>query len=115
MPDDQWVTVRFEANRPRLRALAYRMLGSRPEADDAVQEAWIRLQRSGVDDVENFGGWLTTVTSRVCLDRLRSRQSRPEDPVDDLEEAEGGHDPADQAVLAESIGAALLIVLDALG
>jgi RNA polymerase sigma-70 factor, ECF subfamily len=76
-----WVTEQFEANRPRLRAVAYRMLGAYAEADDAVQEAWLRLARDDRSDVENLSGWLTTVVSRVCLDRLRSRKSRREDPA----------------------------------
>src|SRR5256885_2507308 len=82
-PDgNDWLADRFEAHRTRLRAVAYRMLGSPSEADDAVQEAWIRLSRSGAGDVENLGGWLTTVVSRVCLDMLRSRTARREEPLD---------------------------------
>jgi RNA polymerase sigma-70 factor (ECF subfamily) len=119
MPDDDWLTERFEANRAHLRAVAYRMLGSASEADDAVQEAWVRLHRSDTSDVENLGGWLTTVTARVCLDMLRSRKSRREDAVGvDVREAvephDRGIDPGDAAVLADSVGPALLLVLDTL-
>ena len=104
----------FEANRTRLRAVAYRMLGSVNEADDAVQEAWFRLSRSDASGIENLSGWLTTVVSRVCLDMLRSRTARREDPLiaDDVETR--AVDPEHDAVLADSIGAALLIVLDTL-
>ena len=84
MQDDDWLTARFEESRPRLHALAYRMLGSHAEADDAVQETWLRLRRNDPDQIENVGGLLTTVVGRVCLDRLRARRARPEDPVDDL-------------------------------
>ncbi len=87
MDKQDWLTERFEENRTHLRTLAYRMLGSRSEADDAVQEAWLRLSRSDASDVENLGGWLTTVVARVCLDMLRSRKSRREEPLDlDLSE-----------------------------
>ena len=110
---------RFEEVRPRLRAAAWRMLGSAAEADDAVQEAWLRLSRAGADGVENLGGWLTTVVARVCLDMLRSRRSRREDP---LEPAEGDPAPVhraagdaeEEAMLADSVGMALLVVLDRL-
>src|SRR5262249_61525465 len=81
MDEHDWMAERFEEHRTHLRAVAYRMLGSLTEADDAVQESWIRLSRSGAGGVENLGGWLTTVTARVCLDMLRSRQSRREEPV----------------------------------
>ena len=84
MHDDDWLTARFEESRPRLHGLAYRMLGSHAEADDAVQETWLRLRRNDPDQIENVGGLLTTVVGRVCLDRLRARRARPEDPVDDL-------------------------------
>ena len=84
MHDDDWLTAEFEASRPRLHALAYRMLGSHAEADDAVQETWLRLRRNDPDEIRNVGGLLTTVVGRVCLDRLRARRARPEDPVDDL-------------------------------
>src|SRR5574339_383645 len=81
MDDRDWLAERFEANRSHLRAVAYRMLGSLSEAEDAVQEAWLRLERTDTDAVENLGGWLTTVVSRVCLDMLRSRRSRREEPI----------------------------------
>ncbi len=113
-----WVTETFEESRPRLEAVAYRMLGSAADADDAVQEAWLRLARHDPAGIDNLAGWLTTVVARICLDVLRSRRSRPEEAV-------GGHvpdtsraAPADEAdhdtLLAESIGPALMVVLDAL-
>jgi RNA polymerase sigma-70 factor (ECF subfamily) len=105
---------RFEDSRPHLAAVAYRMLGSRAEADDAVQEAWLRLARTGVDGVDNLRGWLTTVVSRVCLDMLRSRTSRREDPLPDDERVAPEAGPEGEAVLADSVGAALLVVLDTL-
>jgi RNA polymerase sigma factor (sigma-70 family) len=121
MSDDDGLTAQFEANRPRLQALAYRMLGSRSEAEDAVQETWLRLDRTDGGQIGNLGGWLTTVAARVCLDRLRARRARPEDaagvqPPDPPAASAAGHvsDPADQAVVAESVGAALLVVLDSL-
>ena len=110
----------FEANRVHLRAVAYRMLGSAAEADDAVQESWLRLSRAGAEGISNLGGWLTTVVSRVCLDMLRSRASRHEESLDvvqapePLAPREEGGDPEGEAVLAESVGSALLIVLDTL-
>ncbi|MFJ2884606.1 sigma-70 family RNA polymerase sigma factor [Streptomyces sp. NPDC087305] len=107
---------RFEERRGRLRAVAYRMLGSPGEADDAVQEAWLRLDRTGGDGIDNLTAWLTTVVSRVCLDMLRSRASRREDPYgDELPEPAAGELPEDEAVLADSVGLALLVVLDTLG
>src|SRR2546429_3078417 len=114
-----WRAERFEQHRPHLRAVAYRMLGSLAEADDAVQESWIRLSRSGASGVENLGGWLTTVTARVCLDMLRSRQSRREEPVgvDVPEPAVSGQEPAGpepEGLLAHAVGLALLVVLEAL-
>jgi RNA polymerase sigma-70 factor, ECF subfamily len=117
MDHANWVTEQFEASRPRLRAVAYRMLGSHAEADDAVQEAWIRLARDDRSDVENLGGWLTTVVSRVCLDRLRSRKSRREDPAgaqppEPDRWADRDDDPEHHALTADSVGAALLVVLD---
>jgi RNA polymerase sigma-70 factor (ECF subfamily) len=120
MVDDDWVLEQFEASRPRLRGVAYRMLGSRAEAEDAVQDTWLRLHRTDPDGIDNLAGWLTTVLARVCLDRLRSRASRREaTEVDDLEHTapsdDGAADPAQQAVLADSVGAALLVVLEALG
>lgn len=109
----------FEASRPRLRAVAYRMLGSHEEAADVVQETWLRVEGAGSTEVQNLGGWLTTVSTRICLDRLRSRRSRPEDPAGiqpderraEFDEAAG---PEQEALLGESIGAALLVVLDRL-
>ncbi|MFD4552854.1 sigma-70 family RNA polymerase sigma factor [Streptomyces sp. NPDC058469] len=107
---------RFEERRGQLRAVAYRMLGSLGEADDAVQEAWLRLSRTGGDGIDNLTAWLTTVVSRVCLDMLRSRASRREDPYgDDLPEPSADELPEDEAVLADSVGLALLVVLDTLG
>ena len=119
MDEQGWLTERFEENRPRLRGVAYRMLGSLSEAEDAVQEAWLRLQRSDAAVVENLGGWLTTVVSRVCLDVLRSRKSRREESMgaqaDEPSVARGeGADPEGEAVLADSVGVALLVVLDTL-
>ncbi|MEU3788477.1 sigma-70 family RNA polymerase sigma factor [Streptomyces fructofermentans] len=107
---------RFEEHRSMLRAVAYRMLGSFSEADDAVQEAWLRLSRTEISEVENLGGWLTTVTGRICLDMLRARTARREEPLDshvpDL--VVRPLDPEEEAVRADSVGAALLIVLEAL-
>ena len=103
----------FEANRGHLRSVAYRMLGSTSEADDAVQEAWLRVSRAGATGVENLGGWLTTITARVCLDMLRSRKARREEPMDTVAVA-GELDPEQQVVLADSIGIALLVVLEIL-
>jgi RNA polymerase sigma-70 factor (ECF subfamily) len=118
MDDGDWLTLRFEENRAQLRAVAYRMLGSRSEADDAVQEAWLRLNRADTSDVTNLGGWLTTTVGRVCLDILRSRASRAsrrEQPIDEhLVGSAGGVEPEQQALLADTVGAALLVVLDAL-
>ncbi len=119
MNEHGWLAERFEAHRPHLRAVAYRMLGSQSEVDDAVQESWIRLSRSDTSGVENLGGWLTTVVARVSLDMLRSRASRREEPMDDdlpeqiVSPAEG-IDPEREALLADSIGPALLVVLDTL-
>ncbi len=108
----------FEARRGHLRAVAYRLLGSLPDADDAVQETWLRLSRSGPDGIDNLGGWLTTVVARVSLTMLRTRRTRREQPVDDaFELPTGGADgvgPEDEAVLADSVGLALLVVLDTL-
>ena len=119
MPEQEWLADKFEENRGHLRAVAYRMLGSLHEADDAVQEAWLRLSRSDAGTIENLGGWLTTVVSRVCLDMLRSRSSRKEEALDaQLAEPvairEGQKDPEQETLMADSIGAALLIVLDRL-
>src|SRR5215813_48809 len=118
MSASDWLTERFEETLPHLREVAYRMLGSTGEAEDAVQETWLRLHRADTSDVANLGGWLTTVTARVCLDMLRSRKSRREDPIEGLapEPAERapGIDPAEETRLANSVGLALLVVLDAL-
>ncbi len=114
MDDNDWLARRFEQNRPRLRAVAYRMLGSAAEADDAVQEAWIRVSRAGADDVENLGGWLTTIIARVSLNMLESRASRREEPIESAVGHAQGPDPEQEAVLADSVGAALLVVLDTL-
>jgi RNA polymerase sigma-70 factor (ECF subfamily) len=119
MDRHDWLADRFEENRTRLRALAYRMLGSPSEADDAVQEAWLRLSRSDPSRVENPGGWLTTAVARVCLDMLRSRRSRREDPLEanapePVLEREDGTDPESEALLGDSVGLALLVVLDTL-
>lgn len=106
----------FEANRGRLRGIAYRMLGSAAEAEDAVQETWLRLERSDMAGVENVGGWLTTVVARICLDMLRSRDTRGEEPLDEekSEATAGGIDPAEELELARSVGLALLVVLEEL-
>src|SRR4029450_1823544 len=119
MDEPSRLTERFEENRPRLRGVAYRMLGSLSEAEDAVQEAWLRLNRIDTATVENLGGWLTTVVSRVCLDMLRSRKSRREEPIgaqvtEPSVERGQGADPEGEAVLADSVGVALLVVLDTL-
>jgi len=117
--DRDWLAERFEGHRGHLRAVAYRMLGSASEADDAVQEAWLRLDRADTGDVQNLGGWLTTVVARVCLDMLRARRSRREEPhgaqpPEPTLGDEGGIDPEREALLADSIGPALLVVLDTL-
>jgi RNA polymerase sigma factor (sigma-70 family) len=114
-----WLPERFEEHRAHLRAVAYRMLGSPSEAEDAVQEAWLRLSRSGAGEVENIGGWLTTVVGRVCLDMLRSRTSRREEPLGEhvagrRAESRLGTDPEQEAVMADAVGPALLVVLESL-
>ncbi len=115
MTDYDWLAARFEANRPRLRAVAYRMLGSLAEAEDAVQEAWIRAAGGYTQDVANLDGWLTTVVARICLDVLRSRKSRREEPLDPGQAAaDAAAGPEQEAVLADSVGYALLVVLDTL-
>ncbi|MDQ2943200.1 MAG: sigma-70 family RNA polymerase sigma factor, partial [Candidatus Dormibacteraeota bacterium] len=119
MDEHDRLAMRFEANRTHLRAVAYRMLGSLSEADDAVQEAWLRLSRSGTTGVENLSGWLTTVVARVCLDMLRSRKSRREEPLgapgpDPILSHGDGTDPEHEALLADSVGLALLVVLETL-
>jgi RNA polymerase sigma factor (sigma-70 family) len=119
MDEHDWLAERFEADRAHLRAVAYRMLGSLSEADDAVQETWLRLSRSDTSGVENLGGWLTTVVARICLDMLRSRRSRREEPLgahvpDPIVSHEDGVDPEHEALLADSVGLALLTVLEML-
>jgi RNA polymerase sigma-70 factor (ECF subfamily) len=119
MDDRTWLAERFEENRPHLRSVAYRMLGSVSDADDAVQEAWQRLSRSDTGAVENLPGWLTTVVARVSLNMLRSRRTRREEPLevrvpDPIVTPESGIDPEHEAVLADSVGLALLVVLDTL-
>jgi RNA polymerase sigma factor (sigma-70 family) len=119
MGDHDHLTDRFDADRARLRAVAYRMLGSLSEADDAVQEAWLRLSRADASRVENLGGWLTTVVGRVCLDMLRSRRNRREEPLDvhmpdPIVSRENDVDPEQGALHTESVGLALLVVLEAL-
>ncbi|MGW3242385.1 sigma-70 family RNA polymerase sigma factor [Streptomyces sp. NPDC001070] len=121
MDDKEFLAERFEENRAHLRAVAYRMLGSLTEADDAVQEAWLRLNRTGADGIQNLGGWLTTVVGRVCLDMLRSRTSRGEASLDDVRvpdpvvsREDAAADPEHAALLADSVGLALLVVLETL-
>ena len=114
MTDDQWLAERFEQQRPRLRAVAERILGSAAEAEDAVQEAWLRLSRSDAAAVENLGGWLTTVVSRLCLDHLRSRTARREAPLDHAPEPVLADSAPAEVELAESLAPALLVVLDTL-
>ena len=119
MDDHEWVAERFERHRTHLHGVAYRMLGSLSEADDAVQEAWLRLSRSDASVVKNLGGWLTTIVARVCLDVLRSRKLRREEPLDQhMSEAlmtpEVGGGPETEVLLADSVGLALLVVLDRL-
>src|SRR6516162_1391288 len=110
-----WQAEQFEQSRGHLRAVAYRMLGSAAEADDAVQEAWIRFARSDTGGVENLRGWLTTVGSRVCLDMLRARRARREELIDTPDVTlEDGGDPEQEAILADSVGVALLVVLETL-
>jgi len=119
MDERAWLADRFEEKRTHLKAVAYRMLGSTSEAEDAVQETWLRLSRSDTSGVDNLGGWLTTVVARVCLDMLRSRRSRREEPLDayppgDNVEAGEATDPEQQAVMADSVGLAMLVVLEML-
>ena len=115
MNENEWLAEQFEENRERLRGVAYRMLGSLSEADDAVQESWLRLSRSDTTDIRNLGGWLTTVVARVCLDMLRSRKMRSEEPLDAGASAKrAGGDAEREAVLADSVGLALLVVLETL-
>jgi RNA polymerase sigma-70 factor (ECF subfamily) len=117
--DQDWLAERFEANRAHLRGVAYRMLGSVSEADDAVQDAWIRLSRTDTSDVENLRAWLTTVVGRVCLNMLRSRKTRRESPLethlpDPIVSPVDGVDPEAEAMIADSVGLAMLVVLDSL-
>jgi RNA polymerase sigma-70 factor (ECF subfamily) len=119
MAEHEWLAEQFEENRSHLRAVAYRMLGSRSEADDAVQESWLRLSRSGANGIENLPGWLTTVVARVCLDMLRSRTSRREESLDSgvpasIADRAKESDPEQEALLADSVGLALLVVLETL-
>src|SRR5215475_3164109 len=117
MTGSEFIAERFEANRSHLRRVAYRMLGSLSEADDAVQEAWLRLARSDTSEVRNLSGWLTTVVARVSLDMLRGRKSRREEPMgphvpEPVVGREDGIDSEQEAVLADSVGLALLVVLE---
>jgi RNA polymerase sigma factor (sigma-70 family) len=119
MDEHQWLADRFEEHRPHLRAVAYRMLGSLAEADDAVQDAWLRVSRAGAGEVENLGGWLTTIVARVCLNMLRARTTRREEPLDvhlpdPVVRPVGMLQPDEEALLADSVGLALLVVLDTL-
>src|SRR5215212_6375325 len=119
MDEHEWLAQRFEEHRTHLKAVAYRMLGSLSEADDAVQEAWLRLGRSNASDIENLGGWLTTVVARVSLNMLRSRTGRREEPLgvrlpDPIVDPMDGTDPEHEALLADSVGLALLVVLETL-
>jgi len=119
MTDTEYLGQIFESERDRLRAVAYRMLGSANEADDAVQETWLRLNRSDAVSIENLGGWLTTVVARVCLDMLRARKSRREESFDSelagpVVESSHGMNAEQEALLADSVGVALLVVLDTL-
>ncbi|MFL6058853.1 MAG: sigma-70 family RNA polymerase sigma factor [Rubrobacteraceae bacterium] len=119
MDEGEWLAGRFEEHRTYLRAVAYRMLGSVSEADDAVQETWLRLSRSDTSEVENLGGWLTTVLARVCLDMLRSRKSRREESLgarvpEPIAGRADGADPEQEALLFDSVGLALLVVLETL-
>jgi RNA polymerase sigma factor (sigma-70 family) len=119
MDEHEFLAERFEQHRTRLRAMAYRMLGSVSEADDAVQEAWLRLSRSDAEEIENLGGWLTTVVARASLNMLRSRRSRREQPLDvrmpdPIVDRADGTDPEHEALLADSVGLALLVVLETL-
>ena len=119
MDETEWLAERFEQHRPRLRAVAYRMLGSLAEADDAVQDAWLRLSQSEAEQIDNLGGWLTSVVARECLHVLRARRHRREDSFgahlpDPVVTADGNLDPEQEALLADSVGLALLVVLDSL-
>src|SRR5919107_5935187 len=119
MTEEDWLAERFQEHRPHLRSVAYRMLGSLSEADDAVQDAWLRASRGGAGDVDNLGGWLTTIVARVCLNMLRSRNRRREESLqerlpDPIVSAYDEAQPDEQVLLADSVGLALLVVLDTL-
>jgi RNA polymerase sigma factor (sigma-70 family) len=119
MNDHDWLAERFQENRPHLRAVAYRMLGSLSEADDAIQESWLRLSRTNAEGIENLEGWLTTVVARVSLNMLRSRQTRREEPLgarlpDPIVSRAGSVDPEQAVILADSVGLALLVILETL-
>jgi RNA polymerase sigma factor (sigma-70 family) len=112
--NEEWLAGQFESHRDHLRGVAYRMLGSANDAEDAVQESWLRLSRADTSEVANLGGWLTTVTARVCLDMLRSRKSRREDPIEEVPVEATVAGPEQEALLADSVGPALLVVLETL-
>ena len=119
MDEREWLVERFEEHRPHLRAVAYRMLGSLAEADEAVQDAWVRVSRAGADGVENLRAWLTTIVARVCLNALRARKARPEDAVgvhlpDPIVMRPDEHDIETEVLMADSVGLALQVVLDTL-
>ena len=119
MNDSEWLAARFEDHRPRLRSVAYRMLGSLSEADDALQDAWLRVTRADASKVDNLAGWLTTIVARVCLNMLRARRTRREAPLethlpDPVVSPQDGMDPEQEALLADSVGLAMLVVLDSL-
>jgi RNA polymerase sigma-70 factor (ECF subfamily) len=119
MNDRDWLAQRFESHRPHLRAVAYRMLGSLTEADDAVQDTWLRLNRSDTTDIDNLAGWLTTVVARLCLDMLRARKARREDPMgvylpEPIIASADALDPEQEVLLADSVGLAMLVVLETL-
>ena len=119
MDERDWLVEHFEAHRPRLRAVAYRMLGSLAEADEAVQDSWLRVNRAGADRIENFRGWLTTIVARVCLNALQARKARPEDSSgvhlpDPIVKHAGELDPEHEVLMADSVGLALQTVLDTL-
>jgi RNA polymerase sigma factor (sigma-70 family) len=119
MDEQDWLVDHFEQHRPHLRAVAYRMLGSLAEADEAVQDAWLRVSRAGADGIENFRGWLTTIVARVCLNALQARKVRPEESSgvhlpDPIVRRAGAHDPEHEVLMADSVGLALQIVLDTL-
>ena len=120
MDENDWLAEQFEEHRTHLRSVAYRMLGSLSEADDAVQDTWLRVSRAGTDEVENLGGWMTTIVARVCLNMLRSRNVRREESFgahlpDPVISPDGELPPEDEVLLADSVGLALLVVLDTLG